>query len=181
MNLQSLIDRANRVSPMPWRPFQHPRPTKHSIAKINEHFRITLPHSLLEFVRCWRSSGTLFASLGADYGSPNHIIRINSYWRQRRRTRRIPGNLVVINQCHDEDCDCLDLARFDSTTGEYAIQYWFPGTTDEIVYSSFPEYMNVRLKDWEPSKKENAEQAAAPNRSATPSLNSGFPARGSEG
>lgn len=158
MKLQSLIDRANSVRSKTQLPFQHPRPTKHSIAKINEHFGIGLPHSLLEFVRCWHSSGILFASLGTDYGSFNHIIRINSYWRHRRRTRRIPRNLVVINQCHDEDCDCLDLAKFDSTTGEYAIQYWFPGTTDEIVYSSFPEYINAQLKGWESQKTKEAEQ-----------------------
>ena len=165
---------------MPWRPFQHPRPTKQSIAKINEHFGIALPHSFLEVVRCWRSSGNHFASLGADYDSPNHIIRINSYWRQRRMTRRIPRNFVVINQCHDEDCDCLDLARFDSTSGEYAIRYWFPGQSDECGYSSFPEYMNVQLKGWEASERGSSTQVVPPIRSEPPSFGSNSSGRGSE-
>ncbi len=160
MKLQPLIDLANTVPSTPYRDFQYPRPTKHSIAKINEHFGIVLPYSLLEFVRCWRASGTLLASLGPDYDSYNHIIRINSYWRHRRRTRRIPNNLVVFNLSHDEDCDCFDVSRFDSATGEYAIQYWFPGTTEEIIYRSFPEYMKAQLDGWTSSKTKNAEQDA---------------------
>lgn len=151
MKLESIIDRANRCE-MHAMGFQHPRPTRHSIAKINSHFDITLPQSLLEFVRCWRSSGCWLASLGPDYESGSHIIRINSYWRQRRRTRRIPSNLVIINRGFDDDLDCLDLTQFNPNTGEYAVRYWSPGIPDGEAYTSFPEYMDSQIRFWKSEK-----------------------------
>lgn len=74
-------------------------------------------------------------------------------------TRRIPSNLIVINQCHDDDCVCLDLAGFDQVSGEYVIRYWSPGTADRFIYSSFPEYMINWLDHWHSSGERNSPQS----------------------
>jgi len=151
MNLNQLIDRANAL-PLSEQRFQHPRPSEFSIRRINEHFQMTLPESLLEFVRSWRSSGRWFASLGGDYDSPEHIIRINSYWRRRRITRRLPHNFVVFNLCHDEDCDCFNLGAYDRTTGEYEIRYWYPGFNEIVSYPSLLHYMDLQISGWQKPK-----------------------------
>lgn len=151
MNLDQLIDKANDV-PMAYHRLQHPRPTPFSIRRINEHFQMTLPASFLQFVRSWRSSGNWFAGLGSDYDSPFHIIRINSFWRRRRRTRRIPHNLVIFNRGHDEDCDCFNLDVYDPASGEYEIRYWFPGFKEIVSYPSFFDYMKLQVNGWQEPK-----------------------------
>ena len=148
MNLDRLIEKANAL-PLSQHSFQHPRPTEFSIRQINEHFQMILPGSLLEFVRSWRASGRWFASLGDDFASPEHIIRINSYWRRRRLTRRIPHNFVVFNLCHDEDCDCFSLDGYDRASGEYEIRYWYPGFNEVVSYPSFLNYMDSQISGWQ--------------------------------
>jgi hypothetical protein len=149
MIMRNLLDRANALHAGRRVDQQFPRPTSHSIAKISEHFGMTLPASLREFVVGWRSSGSWFAGFGPDYHSRDHVIRINSYWRRRRKTRRLPRHFVIVNRGFDEDCDCLDLTTFDPVTGEYAIRYWSPGISDGEVHGSFPEYADALLKYWE--------------------------------
>ena len=148
MHLNRLIEKANDL-PMSQHKFQHPRPTEFSIRRISEHFHMTLPGSLLEFVRSWRASGRWFASLGDDYESPEHIIRINSYWKRRRVTRRLPHNFVVFNLCHDEDCDCFNLDGYDRASGEYEIQYWYPGFSEVVSYPSLLHYMDLQISGWQ--------------------------------
>lgn len=151
MNLDRLIEKANGL-PLSEHRCQHPRPTEFSIRRINEHFHMTLPRSLLEFVRSWRASGRWFASLGDDYESPEHIIRINSYWRRRRLTRRIPHHFIVFNLGHDEDCDCFNLDGYDHASGEYEIRYWYPGFDDVVSYPSLLNYMDSQISGWQNPK-----------------------------
>jgi hypothetical protein len=126
-----------------------PRATTFSIARINAHFGITLPADLVEFARCSKAFGNWFASIGPDYESPNHIIRINSYWRRRRRTRSMPRNLVAINLGFDDDLDCLDVSSYDPMSGEYHIQYWSPGVESVAPSSTFLSYVETLVKTWE--------------------------------
>ncbi len=131
-----------------------PRPTKNSIDNINKHFGITLPKSLIYFAINSKFFGTWFASLGDNYTYPHHIIRINSYWRRRRRTRRIPRNLIIINIGHDEDLDCMDKNSRNSETGEYTIRYWCPEVNDEYQnneyqYTDFFDYIKRCVNYWE--------------------------------
>jgi len=149
MTLEKLIDRANAHSESRGN-FQFPRPTSASIKRISEHFRMMLPHVFLELVRCWRGSGSWFASLGNDYENPQHIIRMNSYWRTRRRTRRLPSHLVIFNLGFDEDCDCFDLEAYDRATGEYPIRYWTPGCAAEPIQPTFLDYANRLITSWQP-------------------------------
>ncbi len=127
----------------------HPKPTEFSIRKINEHFGIQLPGLLIELARGSKSFSSWFSSIGPDYDSYSHIIRINSYYRRRRRTRRIPQNLVVINMGHDSDCDCLDLDTFDAQTGNYELKYWCPDGDGELQWASFENYVRdlIRPRD----------------------------------
>ena len=149
MKLQSLVDRANAL-PKHFAAKQFPRPTSASIERINSHFGIVLPRSFLEFVRCWRSSASWFASIGNDYQSHDHIIRTNSYWRSRRRTRRLPENLVIFNRGFDDDCDCFDVTTLDDSTGEYHIAYWTPGQQPRELARDFLQYMNFHISGREP-------------------------------
>jgi len=127
-----------------------PRPTESSLQRIHAHFGISLPRDLVEFATLSRHFGHWFASLGEDYTSPQHIIRINSYWRRRRRTRAIPKNLIIINIGFDDDLDCLDMASLSPATGEYSIRYWSPGVDSAgvRVYSSFLEYIEEMTSSW---------------------------------
>lgn len=151
--LQDVIDAANELDSRQGEK-TFPPPTKFSIEKINEHFGMQLPASLIQVVRCWRNSGGWLAGLGPDYESPEHIIRTNSYWRNRRPKRRIPRNLVIFNRGFDDDCDCLDLDRFDPATGEYGIRYWTPGISSEspLIFATFEEYMRATIKGWSQTK-----------------------------
>jgi hypothetical protein len=131
-----------------------PRPTLSSIARINAHFGITLPADMIEFALSSKGFGHWFASLGPDEQSRNHIIRVNSYWRRRRRTRAIPRHLVVINIGFDDDLDCLDLSAFDACSGEYPIRYWSPGTPNDGLPSlSFRSYLEHQITGWERARR----------------------------
>lgn len=147
MTLQSLVDRANAI-PKPFTGRQFPRPTSGSIEHINSHFGIVLPRSFLEFVRCWRSSSSWFASIGNDYQSLDHIIQTNSYWR----TRGLPDNLVIFNRGFDDDLDCFDITTLDESTGEYRIAYWTPGQQPRELARDFLQYMNIHITGWEPHR-----------------------------
>jgi len=127
-----------------------PRPTESSLQRINAHFGISLPLDLVEFAAHSRNFGHWFASLGDDYTSTKHIIRINSYWRRRRRTRAAPRGLVIINIGFDDDLDCIDISSLDRAAGEYAIRYWSPGVEAAglRVYGSFREYVEATVNYW---------------------------------
>jgi hypothetical protein len=150
-SLIELIRRFDAVVPAYWE--GPPPPTSISLIRIEKHFSMTVPHSLVEFARNSKSFGSWFASLGPDYGNRNHIIRINSYWRQKRKTKAIPKNLVALNIGFDEDLDCFDLGQFNEGTQEYAIQYWSPGINDGTRYTDFPAYIESCVSFWENLKR----------------------------
>lgn len=143
MDLQALARRLDRCLPEP-QPLPGP-PTSRSVAAIEAHFRIQLPRSLIVLAREARHFGAYFAGLGEDQASPTHIVRINSNWRRRRRTRRIPPDLVVINLGFDEDLDCLVLPGGD----DGAVVYWCPHGDRVEVGSGFCEYLARRITAWE--------------------------------
>ncbi|NJM12346.1 MAG: hypothetical protein HC889_11100 [Synechococcaceae cyanobacterium SM1_2_3] len=106
----------------------HPPPTVESIDKISKHFGIVLPDDLVELATRSKKFSSLFLSLGPDYPSRNHIIRVNSHWRHRRRTRRLPNHLVIITDGFmDDRFWCMDIEQPN------AIQFWCP---EPITYAS---------------------------------------------
>lgn len=131
-----------------WANFE--RPTTQSIAHINQHFRVKLPAALVEFAYRSEHYSTWFAGLGEDYANPMHIIRITSHYRNMRRRkhgdkwrRAMPGQYIVINHGHDDDCDCIDTADWNAETGEFRLGYWCPGMEAlEFRQDSFLHYIN---------------------------------------
>ncbi len=125
-----------------------PSPT--SIAKINAHLDIELPGRLIDFASYSSRYGCWGASLGEDYRSDNHIIRINSRYKRMRRRRHggrwraaKPESYVVLNEAHDDDCICLDRDSKDERTGEYHILYWYPGmTAGDPCWDDFEAYLH---------------------------------------
>jgi hypothetical protein len=152
MDVMPLVRRFDEVLP-PFFP-EHPRPTSHSIARIESHFGITLPRALLDFARSASRFGCWFSSLGPDYDNRAHIIRVNSFWRNRRRTKRIPRKLVAFTIGFDDDLDCFDTDAHDTVAGEYEIRYWSPGVEDAgSRHASFAAYVESHIRSWEGSHR----------------------------
>ena len=129
------------------------RPSRESICRIEAHFGMSLPAGLIQFAHQAKHFNRWFASLGQDYTNPMHIIRINSHWRRRRKTRAIPRQLVAFTVGFDEDLDCFDLSSFQADSGTYAIRYWTPGVLDAPPFAGFAEYMEAMVGGWERSRK----------------------------
>lgn len=114
----------------------HARPTAGSIARINGHFGIELPPALHAFAIGSRSFSSFFASLGPDYDSPAHIIRINSHWHRRRRTRRRPDELVIFTQGFmDDRFWCFDKSAPSISEPGCVVRFWCP---EELEYATAP-------------------------------------------
>ncbi|MDJ0941030.1 MAG: hypothetical protein QNJ00_14815 [Woeseiaceae bacterium] len=140
----SLVKRFDEAVPSYHGP--HPQPTEFSIRKINEHFGIQLPQLWIELACGSKSFSSWFSSIGPDFESHSHIIRINSYYRRRRRTRRIPDHLVIVNLGFDYDCDCLDIDTLDKATGNYALRYWSPDRDNEMRWATFEDYVRKFIR-----------------------------------
>ncbi|MBL8297148.1 MAG: SMI1/KNR4 family protein [Rhodanobacteraceae bacterium] len=122
-----------------------PKPTAGSLSRIETHFGIRLPRPLIALARGSRYFGPRFASLGANYESPLHIIRINSHWRRRRRTRRLPRGLVIITTDHDDNYWCLDTSQTASGDDAYPLQFWSP---QPLIYPSESSRPTERYADF---------------------------------
>jgi hypothetical protein len=150
--MDELIRRFDDLKPGPgYEPYC--RPSRDSICRIEAHFGMSLPAGLIQFARQAKHFNGWFASLGRDYTNPRHIIRINSYWRRRRKTRAIPRQLVAFTVGFDEDLECFDLFSFQADSGKCEIRYWTPGVVDASPYASFAEYMEATVSAWEQARK----------------------------
>ena len=141
--MDALVSSFDAAIPDLWDP--HPRPTEESIAKINGHFGIKLPPVLYEFALGCARFGNIFLGFGENYEAHDHVIPYNRYWRTRRRTRKLPSNLVIItNGFMDEDFGCLDRTSPDGQGG-YEVQFWSPAPI------GFPHqgHMGERLASFE--------------------------------
>lgn len=159
MNLTKLIDAYNAgfKSQHNWAGIEARKPKATSIRCINDKLGIKLPKSLLEFVSKSKSNDWL-ASLGDDYDSPFHIIKINKHCRSIRRRvikgkgkweKVFPSHFVAIPLGHDDDYSCIDLSKYNPDAGEYAIQYWAPPRIfREEMHPDFCTYMEAMLKYW---------------------------------
>jgi hypothetical protein len=118
---KELAERLDDVLYGDWEP--HPLPTQASISEIEERLRIQLPEELIEVAKHSRKFSNLFLSLGPDFGSHSHIVPYNQYWKRRRRTRRLPTDLVIVtNGFMDEDFWCL----VRNSGNPLAVEYWSP-------------------------------------------------------
>jgi hypothetical protein len=159
MNLEKLIVAYNAEYKVEhnWCGINISKPNSKSIKHINKKLNVKLPKSLIEFVSKSKSN-EWFASLGEDYDSPFHILKINRVCRSicRRVIKGkgkwedvFPSHFVAINLGHDDDYDCLDLSKYNPETGEYPIQYWAPPRIfGDKVQPDFCTYMESNLKYW---------------------------------
>lgn len=122
-----------------------PKPTAASLSRVEAHFGIALPPLLIALARGSRHFGRRFASLGTDYDSPLHIIRINSHWRRRRRTRRVPRGFVIVTNEHDDRHWCLDTNEPADGDDRYPLQFWTP---DPLIYASESHRPRERYPDF---------------------------------
>jgi hypothetical protein len=162
--LLAMPERFDACIAFPGEPF--PRPTDASIDRIEKHFGFRLPFELTYLARNARRFGDWFAGLGPDYDADTHIIRLNSYWRQRRRTRRIPTDHVAFNRGFDDDLDCFVTAP---GPGEFAIAYWCPDLEDGgAVWPNFRAYLEDTVAAWEKEAAKARERKARRDAISTP-------------
>jgi len=132
----------------------HAPPTEPSLERISTALRIRLPDLLVTLAGESSRFGQVFLSLGEDYDSFTHIISYNRYWRRRRRTRRLPEDLVIIsNGFMDEDFDCLVRPKDGTVDGGLAVEYWSPAPIGYPRagrrgpgYASFEEYLEALIR-----------------------------------
>lgn len=146
------------------------RPTKQSIAIINEKLGIQLPETFVQFALESKSYSSWFASIGDDFYRCDHILPANRYISRIRR-RCLggggrweyvkPKHFVQINLGFDSDYDGLCKDTFDSATGEYHIQYWSPpriiGSNIDL---SFPLYLERNIRFWASLRRGRSESLA---------------------
>lgn len=127
------------------------KPTPSSLEKIQDHFGFKLPELLVCLGTSSLCYDNWFAGIGDDFLSGNHIVRINSHWRRRRRTRALPPNLVIFNLGFDLDFDCFDLDQRDPSTGDPFVRYWTPGASvdEPIHHANFRAYLEDAVQEWE--------------------------------
>lgn len=123
--MQDLVAKLDAALPELWEP--HPRPTVAPLSRISAHFNLSLPHELIELARSSDRFSDLFLSFGENYTEPNHVIAYNRYWKRRRRTRKLPGDLVILtNGFMDEDFWCLVRPGDHNEPERPVVEYWSP-------------------------------------------------------
>lgn len=119
-------------------------PTPHSVAKIEAHFGLKLPPLLLYLAQTSPAFYRVFHSLGPISRGTFNLIQINSYWRRRRKTRRLPRDLVILTQGFmDERFWCLKL---DADRDRPEVRFWTP---DRLYYHGDGEPGRMHYPDFE--------------------------------
>ncbi|MCP4111783.1 MAG: SMI1/KNR4 family protein [Desulfobacteraceae bacterium] len=128
-------------------------PTNASVDKINNELNIKIPGSFIDFAKRCPSYSSWLASIGEDYTSHNHILRLNKLiHRQCNVNTWLPSWLIMINHGYDGDCDCFDTRSSDLSTGEYSILHWDDEAGKEFEpdepYKNFHEYIESYVLSW---------------------------------
>jgi hypothetical protein len=92
-------------------------PTSASLERISRELGIRVPALFAYLASHCPVYGGWFASIGEDYDSPVHIMKLNWAFRDLG----LPAHLVMLNHGHDGDCDCWDLTQ--THEGEHPIVY----------------------------------------------------------
>lgn len=129
-------------------------PSKVSIQAINKHFGITVPQTLINLLKASTLFRRWICSFGTNYTSESHVIRATGFYRKQRIRRksywqyRMPRNFIILRMGHDKRNLCLDMNRYNKETGEYGLQYWFPGYENELgdSYNSVEEFIVSFIK-----------------------------------
>jgi len=146
--MKTLEDLAARTTKkwMPWTGSWYPsKPaTEQSIVHIESTLKFTIPQDFVEFSRLVPNYGVWFGSIGDDYASHNHLLRLNEAFHQAEGSSvALPAHWGLINHGHDGDCDCFDIRNVGSS-GEYPIYYINVDSPGQqvLVATSFREYLD---------------------------------------
>lgn len=135
-------------------------PTRAEIARVEQHFGILFPPLLVQLAVLSQHFNARFLCLEAHPKGGNSIISVNSYWKRRRRTRRLPANLIIVTEGYMDDAFwCLDRTDRAGGCGEFAWQFWCPDrliSPDETQvpvtrYSNFRSFIEADL-EWNSGK-----------------------------
>ena len=116
-----------------WRPwagsiiFPSKPATERSVSRIEKALRFKLPKDFIELSRLSLNYGVHLGSIGEDYQSHNHLLRLNEGFHDSELQAEVPAvalpaDWVIINHGHDGACDCFDIAD-PGRDGEYPIYY----------------------------------------------------------
>ena len=122
-----------------WYPSKPPTPD--SIRKIEKHFGLSVPPIYVELARLAPNYGVWFGSIGPDFESHNHIIRLNAAFRSGdEEYAALPPEFVMINHGHDGHCDCWKLSEIVGV--EHPIYHINVETRSDpkLLANSFLEY-----------------------------------------
>ena len=159
--MDSVTSRFDEVVHDFWEP--HPRPTSASLAAISARLRLTIPLELAQLANHSSRFSNIFLGLGENDDAYNHIIPYNRYWKSRRRTRRLPADLVIItNGFMDEDFWCLvrpTEASASSPSTQQAVEYWSPAPIGYPKaghrgprYETFAQFLDMLIEHYRQGK-----------------------------
>ena len=118
--------------------------TEESVAYIETALKVSLPRDFVEFSRLVHNYGVWFGSIGDDYASHNHLLRLNEAFHQAdEESIALPERWILINHGHDGDCDCLDVSGGSSS--EYPIYYINVECSKEpvLMATTFRDYLET--------------------------------------
>jgi hypothetical protein len=94
-------------------------PTAESVERIESTLHIKLPQLFIDVAAACSSYGGWFNSIGDDYESHAHILRLNAGFRESG----LPPRYILMNHGHDGDCDAWD-TEAPPIGGELPIVYF---------------------------------------------------------
>jgi len=135
---------------LPWTCSWYPSTpaTAESIAYIEGKLKLTIPRDFVELSRLASNYGVWFGSIGDDFQSHNHLLRLNEAFHDAALQAEaaciaLPVHWVLINHGHDGACDCFDIAAPEKD-GEYPIYHLNVESPKEpkLLARNFRQYLN---------------------------------------
>ena len=121
---------------------------------INNHFGVELPNDLYDFsCICNTGIGTCYPLFNEDYKNSDHIIRLNSYFKNYRRKKHkdkwskiFNNEFITITDGHDGVYVCLNSE--DLKMGNDKIYYLDTSGRIEFISDNFISYIKSYCTDF---------------------------------
>jgi len=130
---------------LPWTCSWYPsKPaTDESVLKIENLLKFTIPPDFVKLSRLAHNYGVWFGSIGDDYDSHAHLLRLNeAFHKPEDSAMPLPAHWVLINHGHDGDLHCIDLNS--KKNGDYSVYYVDVDSPSEpdLMATSFNAYLD---------------------------------------